>query len=175
MMLTKTSERISFFLFFIILLLSSLSTLIIFLSFINSFITVDVLAKAIVAIPLCWFLGIMTISSAFRFANVVNEKQLNRLVNSTIYYPLVFLTMGLLPTYVFYAYLMCHRQRTNMFSLSTEPLNKIFGLIPIVNSIVMFKIARARISFKESTKLYFSFSLAKYIYLNFKTSTDIFN
>lgn len=173
MILTKTSERISFFGFYTILFLSAIPTLIIFLSIKFSLFVNDLLPLSIASIPLLWFLTIIFLSNSFRFANEKNQSSLDTFAKSRTYYLMVFFTLDLLPTYVLYAYLMCNQRRTGIFSI--EVLNKIIGLVPILNFIVMFNIVKTKISFGEATKLFFAFSLARHIYLNFKTSYDIFN
>jgi hypothetical protein len=173
MILTKTAERISFFGFYTVLFISSIPTVIMFLSFQFSFFVNDLLPLSIASIPLLWFMTIIFLSNSFRFANLKNQNSLDIFVRSGTYYLMVFFTLGLLPTYVLYAYLMCNQRRTGMFSI--EVLNKIIGLVPILNFIVMFNVAKTKISFREATKLFFAFSLARHIYLNFKASYDIFN
>ena len=173
MILTKGSERLAFFGFFTLLFISSIPTLIIFLSFKFSLFVNDLLPLSIASIPLLWFMTIIFLSNSFRFANLKNQNSLDTFVRSRTYYLMVFFTLGLLPTYVLFAYLMCNQRRTGMFSI--EVLNKIIGLVPILNFIVMLNLVKTKISFGEATKLFFAFSLARHIYLNFKVSYDIFN
>lgn len=171
--MTKTAERISFFVFFIVLFITSMSTLIILSSFLFPNFNINLLSKAIASIPALWLLTIITLSNAFRFANVANQKEFDKFVDLGIYYFIVVLTLGLLPSYVLYVYLMCNRKRTFIFSI--EPLIKLLGLIPFINFFVMFSLIKSKISLAEKTKLFLSFSLARHIYLNYKTTNDIFN
>lgn len=175
MILTKTIERISLGGFFFLLLLHSASTFIILISLGDYSLVESELPTAIVAIPILWLLSIIFLSEAFKFVNSVNQKIFDQLVNSQAYYFLVATTLCLFSTYTLFVHLFCNQKRTSLWSKDFLFIYKLFGMFPLINFIVMYKLVRNDMTTRKVIKLYFSLALARYIYMNYKTTSNIFN
>jgi hypothetical protein len=171
---TKLAERISFFMFLAVLLINIIAVLIILFSG-SSLFREDLLSKAAVALPLSWLLAIVSLSNAFNYVNETNQKIFDVLVRSPLYYLLIILTLSLFSIYTFYVHLLCNQKRTVMWSGKFYFLYKLFALFPFINLAVMYMIIGKKEDVVKILRLYLSFSLARFIYMNYKTNIDVFS
>ena len=175
MIFDEAAERISFLGFLFSLIIACLSTIFIFISFINLNAVESVLPKAIVSIPLSWFLSLLFLSNAFKYANVQNQRIFYKIIVSNTYYILLGLTLSLFSIYTLYVYLLCNQKRSLFWLSILTFFYKLFALFPLLNFAVMYLILKRSEPLNKIIRLYLSFSLARYIYINCRTTTDIFD
>ena len=171
---TKLAERISFIIFIVILIGNISAVLTIFFVGLTH-LGVGVLPKAVMALPLCWLLSIISLSNAFKYVNEDNQKMFDWLVLMPFYYLLMLMSLSLFSVYTLYVYLLCNQRRTVMWSSKFYFIYKLLAILPIINFVILYKVTIDKEDFGKILKLYLSFSLARFIYQNKKTNIDVFS
>lgn len=128
---------------------------------------IDLCAKAIVAFSILWFFNIILLINAFGSIDALNRKIYDQLVKSNFYYLFIALTLSLFSVYTIFVYFLCFK-KTGIVSIVTFP--SFLSIFPVINAGVMFSIMYKKKPFIKTLRLYLTFSLARYIYNNYRVN-----